>query len=477
VTQSARSVRDCAGGSAATSDVRARIRAALTGTHDAPLVLLGNFEVEEQWARGEVGLPRFDLGAASRPIVNHMDEFAVVLGSGQDHVLVKSQPDPDYLDYLTALGLTLPNLLWPGDEDPHRPVTADVLADPALLAQLAWLGQGGCRLVPHGVSDLEEELARRSGLPLATPSAATCKTVNSKIYSRSVATELGLRQAPGRTCDTLEELTEALAWAEAVLDTGARVVVKDAFGVSGKGVTVVEDAQRLGKLRRLVESGARREGHERVALVVEEWVAKTADLNYHLTVGRDGSVSVDFVLEAITDNGVHKGHRMPARLTSAQVAELTDAAAAIGARLAADGYFGVVGVDAMIAPDGGLYSVVEINARNNMSTYQAVCRETLVARDDVALARHYPIRPRHRLSFAAVRRALGPSLYDPRTRRGFAVNNFATVNACVPPNTTGDTTYDGRLYGVLVADSDEQLAALDHDITDRLNAGIQEGRQ
>ena len=43
--------------------------------------------------------------------------------------------------------------------------------------------------------------------------------------------------------------------------------------------------------------------------MVEEWVAKAADLNYQLTVGRDGGVEFNFVKEAVTDQGVHKGHR------------------------------------------------------------------------------------------------------------------------------------------------------------------------
>ncbi len=324
----------------------------------------------------------------------------------------------------------------------------------------------------HGVSTLEEDLSERTGLALAAPDAAVCKRVNSKIYSRKLADELGLRQARGWTCDTPAELAAAVEAAGELLAAGRKVVVKDAFGVSGKGIVVLESERRLARLHQMALKQAERSGAEHVALVVEEWVAKRADLNYQFTVGRDGSVHFDFVKEALTEGGVHKGHRMPARLSAAQVEELVEAARRIGARLAADGYYGVVGVDAMVDPDDGLYPVVEINARNNMSTYQAVLHDGLVRDEDVAVARHYPVRLTRPLPFDALREVLGDLLLDGAgDRTGLFVNNYATVNAAAPADAAASAeTFDGRLYGVLVADSEERIEAMDHEITRRLAA-------
>jgi D-alanine-D-alanine ligase-like ATP-grasp enzyme len=448
----------------------ARLKSAVVGTADASLVFMGNFEVESRWAIGELGL-RGVAFEAGRAVVNRMDEFALLLATEADYVVLKQEPDEGYLKYLAGLGLELPRIITPASQDPRRVVTEDALADPATVARLSQLANEGCWLSPHGVSALEEQLSRRSGLPLAAPSAAICKAVNSKIYSRRLADELGLRQAPGWACDTFAELDEAVAGARALLSLDRRVVVKDAFGVSGKGIAVIETVDRLHRLHRMITRNMALSGRPRVGLVVEEWVAKEADLNYQFTVSRDGAVRFDFVKQALTDRGVHKGHRFPASLTTAQLDELHEAAQRIGERLAGDGYFGVVGVDAMVDAEGGLYPLVEINARNNMSTYQSLLEATFAGAGTVALARHYVLRLRTELAFEELRRLLDGLLLDRDTGYGLLVNNFATVNAAVAVRGTAtERSFDGRLYGIVVARSTEELTALDHEIATRLAA-------
>jgi hypothetical protein len=437
-----------------------RLKAALTGRTDKPLVLLGNFEVEERWAVGEHTLPRVTTTAGSA-VVNHMDEFALLLGGRDDHVVLKTAPDKDYLAYLTGVGLPLPTVHVVADQQPRRTVTEDALADPALLGELSRLD---AVLVAHGVSDVEEELSAATGLPLAAPTSTLCKAVNSKVYSRRVADDIGLRQPAGFGCSTLAELREALDWARGPLSAGRAVVIKEAFGVSGKGIVVLRDERRLDRMYRMIAKQVEKSGRNRIAFVVEDWVDKRTDLNYQFTVCRDGSVRFDFVKEALTEGGVHKGHRMPARLPAASVEELVASAEQIGKRLAADGYFGVAGVDALVDTAGGIYPVIEINARNNMSTYQVQLQERFVGPDKIAVAKHYPIRLTEPTGFAAIRARLDGLVFDGGT--GLLVNNFATVNAAATP----DQPFDGRLYGIVVATSPDELAAIDDQVTARIAA-------
>ncbi|MGV9388673.1 preATP grasp domain-containing protein [Streptomyces olivaceus] len=441
----------------------ARLKRAVTGDASTPLVFLGNFEVEEEWARGEAGLPRVSAEGGVA-VVNRMDEFALLLGGEDDHVVLKSAPDPDYLDHLRRLGLGLPTVHVVREQVPAHTVTRDALADPGLLATLRRLGARGARLLPHGASAPEEELAERAGIALAVPGAAVAKPVNSKVYSRRTADLLGLRQPRGWGCTTLDELDTAVEAASALLDAGRTVLVKEAYGVSGKGIAEVTESRRLARLRTMIGRSARKSGTDRIAFVIEEKVAKRADLNYQFTLAGDGSVHLDFVKEALTEAGVHKGHRFPPALSARQLDEIGTAARLLGGQLAADGFYGVVGVDAMVDPEGGLYPVIEINARNNMSTYQTRLQEHLVGPGRCALARHHQLLLGEELDFAAVRRLLGDLLLGRPDGSGFVVNNFATVNA----GATAEGPHHGRLYGLLVADSPSRLAALDAAVQERV---------
>lgn len=452
----------------ATAGFGSRLRTALRLPPDAPLVVLGNFEVEREWGADEPGLPTF-AARSSDLVVNRMDEFALALAGPDDVVVLKRQPDPDHLGHLRALGWRRPRLLAPAHSDPAWDVTQDALADGELLGALAALRNRGAVLVAHGVSDRVERLSRASGLPLAAPAAAVCKRVNSKVYSRRLADRLGLRQPPGRCCEDLDGWAAVLPWARQVLRSGRRIAVKDAFGVSGKGILQVAEESRLDQLDRMLTRRGERRGDRRLGVVVEEWVATSADLNYQFTLSRDGTVRLDFVKEALTENGVHRGHLMPARLPAGTYDEIGAATAGIAAALAADGYYGIVGVDAVLDPGGGLYPVLEINARHNMSTYQQPLLSLLPSPAPTALARHYPVLRRGPASFGELRALLGPTLLTSAGGSGLLVNNFATVNSGI---TAGGA---GRLYGIVVGPDAETVRALDTEVTARLAQWQEDG--
>jgi len=69
-------------------------------------------------------------------------------------------------------------------------------------------------------------------------------------------------------------------------------------------------------------------------------------------------------------------------------------------------------------------------------------------------------------AFARLRSALGDLLFA-GSGSGLLVNNFATVNAGAGVAAAGEA-FAGRLYGVLIGPSVEELDELDHRITERL---------
>jgi hypothetical protein len=423
------------------------LKTALTGSPDTPLVLLCNFEVEAQWSEGHIGLPGL-AGHAHNPMVARMEELGVLLAGPDDH-LVSSRPlDPAYRDYLIGIGCPPPTVHVPERARPGRNTTANLLDSPLALDRLGRLARDGAHLLPMGTGLLEQRVAEVTGLPLAVPDAATFERVNSKIYSRRITEELGLRPVPGRCVQSVADLADALAHYRERLP----IVVKEAYGVSGKGLVVLDTGTKSDRLLAMVRRRAERTGVDRLDLVVEEWLPRRYDLNYQVTIDRSGTPNLDFVKRALTVGGVHKGHIIPAGLDEAHHDVVSEAAHAVGKRLAADGFTGVVGVDAILAEDHTLYPVLEINARLNMSTYQGSVCELFQPAGSVALAKHFDLAgPR---DFASVRHALEP-LLDGR----LVVTCAGTVDAATP----------GRLYALLVAPDMAGLEALDAEARRRLD--------
>ncbi|MDG4830665.1 ATP-grasp domain-containing protein [Solwaraspora sp. WMMD1047] len=429
-----------------------RLKTALVGDAGARFVYLNNFEVERAWARGEPRLPGTGLSFALAT-VNRMEEVGVLLAEDVDAVVLKAPVDPGYAAYLESLGLAAGARLVADQPDPDRCVTADALASPRLLAQLRALADGRTYLLPLGVSPDEERLAEAVGLPLAAPSAAVCKRVNGKIFSRELVDAAGLTPVPGAVCRTLDELAAAL---DTHLTRGNRVVVKESLGVSGRGMVVLDDPGRGERLLRML---TRRGGTGAVSVVVERWLEKEADLNYQFILDRSGQVRFETVKTALTANGVHRGHLFPPPLRPDQITRLAEAAEVIGKALAGEGYFGLVGVDAILAVDGTLYPCLEINARFNMATYQNRVAERYVTAGRYALATAFELRPGRAHSFDEVRTALGGLLYEsgPAARgTGVLINNFATLNAAL---LAGREPY-GRIYAICIGADAEDVQRL-----------------
>lgn len=429
-----------------------RLKTALVGDQRARFVYLNNFEVERSWAKGEPKLPGAGIAFAATT-VNRMEELGVLLAGDDDVVVLKAPVDAGYAAYLGKLDAAAGHTLWAENSDPSRTVTEDALVSPGLLAALRALDDGRTYLMPLGISPAEEELSKETGLPLAGPTAQTCKAVNGKIFSRRLVEKHGLTGVPGAIVETAGELADALT--EHLLP-GSKAVVKESLGVSGRGMVVLDDAKRGERLVRMVN---RRGGDERVDYVVEQWIDKVLDLNYQVIVSRKGEVSFEAVKAAVVQDGVHKGHMFPVALTQGQLRELHEAGEVIGRALFAEGYFGVVGIDAMLGKGGTVYPCLEINARFNMSTYQSRIAERFVGAGKHAVAATIGLRPHRRHTFDEVVTALGDLLHDGSDRPGFLINNFATLNAAAT-----DGQFHGRIYGICIADDPAGALALRADV-------------
>ncbi len=269
-----------------------KLKRALTGSADTPLVLLCNFEAEAQWARNHVGLPV--PSGATRPVVAALEELGVLLAARRRD---SAQPP-------TRPGLPgLPGAAGPGvahhagaRELPARAIhhrERAGLTGPARSAAPARCGR--CPPAADGY-----HLRRGGAGPAQRPHTGHPGRCGGRAGQQQDLWSAAGRGGRPATC--------------------TRSLLRDPAG-TGRGADpppapagVGRTTRRQGRLRRLwqgtagagkpragaqllrmVDRRAARTGDDRIHVVVEEWLPKRCDLNYQITIARDGRAELDFV--------------------------------------------------------------------------------------------------------------------------------------------------------------------------------------
>jgi hypothetical protein len=431
-------------------------------------VWLNNFEAERFWVpRHALQLPKLSQ-PSDAAIVNRLEEMCLFLAQDPDFLILREPSDQAFLEYLSDLGFQLPTLLTVNPSDKVTPISEAVLYAEAVRSKLSELAsaQKTCYLLPYAKTRMEDEISNQTGLRSPGPSVAVCGLINSKIYSRRISRELELRTIEGFECETIGAMEEALHHLAARLPGGKSIVLKEAMGVSGKGLFVADNDAKLRQMISLLKRKVKPE--DEVAFVVEVWIDKLKDINYQIFVFPSGEVRLLAIKEIVTRDGVHLGHQSPADLTAEQLACYEEAARAVGARLLRDGFTGLAGIDSIIDREGKVYPVLEINARLNMSSYQ-LGLDWLIASRSRLWAKYYPLTLRRPLSFTELRGCLGPDLFvSAQNKAGVLIQNFATVNVNFNPNDAAP--FKGRLYVLIVGTDFEEVAKIDRRISLKLEA-------
>ena len=425
---------------------------------------LSNFESERFWTNQRaVQLPKISQPADSA-IVTRLEEMVLFLAESPDTVVLRERSDPAFLDYVSSYGYRLPTILETGAADKSSSISESILANNDVCKRIAEISGNGSDyfLLSYANTRLEEELVRRTGIrSLGTP-ATVCEHVNSKIYSRRITNELGLRSIPGWECESIRDLELAFDEASKYVDEGHRLVLKESMGVSGKGLFVIDSPQKLDQIRgRLKRKDA---PSAEFAFVLECWLEKCKDLNYQIFVSPTGDTRLLTIKEILAEGGVQNGHRFPPDISSEQRDCYRQAAEAIGTRLFKDRYTGIAGIDSIIDQEGTVYPVLEINARFNMSTFQ-LGLQRLFDPSGVVIARHYPLMIDSKLQFERLIELIGADLFRPGGSCGVLIQNFATVNVNY---TQPGEPFKGRLYVLLAGEDAEQVSQLHARLDQRL---------
>lgn len=424
----------------------------LTNRRDeAIIVWICNIGAEKYWNTVNPGV----IDRNEDIIVNRIEEMNLLLCRKQDFLILRKAPDPSYLQYLEEQGFAVPSILTPKNDDPVTPISELVLKDTDLLNQLTALSKTtDLYFLPYAVTRLEEEIASKTGLKLIGSPSRTNAAVNNKINNRKIALELGFPVCKGRVCSSMDEITAAYHELTQQPPYFEKVIIKEPFGASGKGLYIVDSPERLKMLLLRLARFAR--GQANPEWLVEGWYAKNADLNYQIYISPEGKVTVFSVKEQLLRDSVYIGSRISPELSPAITGQVNQCGEKIGQYLYRMGFYGVAGVDAIVTTDELLIPIIEINGRFTLSTYLSFLEPVLGKFK--ALSRYFRIITDTRLDYHMVCEMLESDglLYRRTKREGIMVYGSGTLSGAPPVQ----GVYSGRLFALIIAESWDRVQEL-----------------
>ena len=369
-----------------------------------------------------------------------MPERALLLAEPEDVVCLAEPIEPEYLDYLSSLGLSFSaDRIVVVPAGPHDLLVDTLAASPAHLAQVAaLLGDGPARLDPVIASCREFRLAealrrvRPAPLEVVGGNVAVVDVASRKEAMRDIARELGLPVARGEvvaldlSSGRRDPAPLRAAIARGISRFGS-VLVRGSDGAGGSSTFMVGSGG-LSPEQVCTEVAGRGEA---AVYLVEEFLPVTLSPNVLLWVEPGtGAATLVSVTDQIWGGPlVHFGNRLPS--VAATVDAMIDASFRFADRLTRAGYSGWLGFDFIEYTIGGevRWAFAEVNPRANGSTYPVVMLQRLAA---AARASGRPApralatnrTPAQACSFRELRTRLGDLLYDPA--RGSGVLPYAT---------------------------------------------------
>ncbi|ATY13053.1 hypothetical protein CU254_23365 [Amycolatopsis sp. AA4] len=299
----------------------------------------GTFDAERWWRPADLAvLPAAPGGGAA----DDMDELLAAACSPGDLLVTRRAPAREIRESLAACGIEFDHHAVPAP--PGTPIERAVDAETLT---------GSPEIAPYAVLPDTVALAARLGRADRLPAAETVAEVNSKTWSNALVQSLGLPGA-GVVVRSAAELAAAV---------GTRPsVVKDPYGVSGRATLEVATP---GVLRAVTRTLAAQQA--RVELLVQPRYDRRTDFSAHLLVAPERWELLG--VQVMHNRGYRHAGSEPAPdelLAELAAAEYDETLAAVAEALAAAGYRGPAGVDAMVLADGTLVPVLEINARQSL---------------------------------------------------------------------------------------------------------------
>ncbi|MFE7815818.1 hypothetical protein ACFU5P_28530 [Streptomyces sp. NPDC057433] len=323
-------------------------------------MIFGSFDAERHWRPKDLAsLPQLADPVADR-LVARLDEALFAAAAPGDLLITREPVSPAQRHALEDAGFGCAHR-HAGDRDEAADVEHRILDSTDLTLLVGGFGT----LRPYAVLPTTVGLAESAGHAGAVPPVESVARVNGKAWSSRLGTRHQLPGA-GRVVRSAAELETAV---RSDAEEGCPVVlVKDTYGVAGRGTFEVTSQRRLARLVKHLRG--REEEGLRVEFVVQPRYDREVDFSSHLRIEPDGSWQLLGVQSLVNAGYRHEvsgpaSRALTSTLRSPTHAEVVDT---VARELAREGYFGPACIDSMTLRDGSWVPVLEVNARMSMGS-------------------------------------------------------------------------------------------------------------
>lgn len=391
-------------------------------SHGDPVIWIVESEVERHWNnpnhKAIMGLSVSAKG--ERDVIAAMEDLALLISRQRDYLILRQRPNEDFIDYLQSLGMGQGQILGVRDGlDTSKEICELICSDDQLLARLCLIKNKdqNVKFSFYGTTAWSDRLGAITGIESVSAYVDVTEKVNSKSYSTRLP--LSYDRIPAEIVHNNSELEMVC---KDHLEQHA-VVLKDPMGVSGKGVKIIKDHDELKNYLHYLS----RRNLEVRELVVEKFITKEYDINYQFIITKEGRIQYYCYKKALLEGQKHLGHISSPQKDSSLDKILAESAEQIGAHLFQNGYYGVVGVDALVAADGKIYPLLEINARLNNSSFQW-CLDQLLKENKSFLVNQMSVNLAKTLSFEEFYADWHERLFNHSVGDGIILLNWGPVS-------------------------------------------------
>lgn len=297
-----------------------------------------------EWELTQLSVPSLQQSLEMNDIYLQLQFLPFLYAAEEDGVLVTHEPPQEFWTSLKNLGIHPPKL--------------HLISHPGKLPYEKLKSWGAARSVAAW--------AQKHSIPYDIPPWEVICKVNSKEFSFIQSPKL-----PNATLVYSAE--EAKAW---LANQKATVVFKSCYGVSGKGHLFIDPVHAYNPER--IEQFFRQEWKAGRPVLAEPWVSRVLDFSTQWEISKKGKI--EYLGATVCENDA-KGRYRHNRVGNAvaffginfgYLEEHQEIARTVLKKMAALGYYGNLGIDAMIYQEHSipnkilLHPIVEINARKTM---------------------------------------------------------------------------------------------------------------